>query len=72
MFAFLPVGRFLAGVLSLRYYGILGNDARHKRSIKIVSRLASPLGPPPRSRPASDRHRQRHPHRPEHPTPGTL
>lgn len=43
MFAFLPVRRFLAGVLSLRYYGILGNDARHKRSIKIVSRLASPL-----------------------------
>ena len=44
MFAFLLVRRFLAGVLSLRYYGILGNDARHKRSIKIVSRLATTTG----------------------------
>ena len=49
-------------------------------TIKRIIRTLKPLQeitinlkrPPPHRRPTSDRRRQRHPHHPEHTTPGTL
>ena len=48
------------------------HQTRHPRPQTPTGRHHQPQRPPPRSRTASDRRRQRHPHCPEHPTPGTL